>query len=312
MGVSTTTPTTRFTAMAPQPIKNRAGLRPQRPLRPSESCATRLSRGRRRREQQRTHPMAFASPVDEAIVNAPCGEQLGPLDVVDEARMLRDASFPIPADELIQLTKGLLAANNGADDPSLLAEDFQFVAPVVGPLGREEFASAFKSFKLKEAFSEWKTNAHHFRVDPFEPNRVWFTTRMTAVNTGPMMGDPTGIRVISPPQASSCRYDWSSMKHATKKSPSNAIQSNTIQCIRFNTSGKCDDLTVGYVMDRRQGNTGGLGAVFGILNAIGRPLPFPEARPYKRSWRFSLFVLVSRLAKWIRPKGKTVEAVKEA
>jgi len=271
--------------MAPQPIKNRAGLRPQRPLRPSESCATRLSRGRRRREQQRTHPMAFASPVDEAIVNAPCGEQLGPLDVVDEARMLRDASFPIPADELIQLTKGLLAANNGADDPSLLAEDFQFVAPVVGPLGREEFASAFKSFKLKEAFSEWKTNAHHFRVDPFEPNRVWFTTRMTAVNTGPMMGDPTGIRVISPPQASSCR---------------------------FNTSGKCDDLTVGYVMDRRQGNTGGLGAVFGILNAIGRPLPFPEARPYKRSWRFSLFVLVSRLAKWIRPKGKTVEAVKEA
>jgi hypothetical protein len=41
---------------------------------------------------------------------------------------------------------------------------------------------------------------------------------------------------------------------------------------------------VGYVIDRRAGNTGGLGALFGIMYAIGHPLPFPEAKPYRRSW----------------------------
>ena len=36
----------------------------------------------------------------------------------------------------------------------------------------------------------------------------------------------------------------------------------------------------GYVMDRRQGNTGGLGGLLGPFYAIGKPLPFPEAQPY--------------------------------
>jgi hypothetical protein len=37
----------------------------------------------------------------------------------------------------------------------------------------------------------------------------------------------------------------------------------------FNDDGECTQLTVGYVMDKQLGNTGGLGGVYGILYAIG-------------------------------------------
>lgn len=43
----------------------------------------------------------------------------------------------------------------------------------------------------------------------------------------------------------------------------------------FNADGKCTSFTGGYVMDRRVGNTQGLGAMFGILAAIGGPVLKP-------------------------------------
>ena len=40
-----------------------------------------------------------------------------------------------------------------------LAEDFQFVAPIIGPLDKEEFLRAFGSFKIKDAVPDLKDNA---------------------------------------------------------------------------------------------------------------------------------------------------------
>ena len=41
--------------------------------------------------------------------------------------------------------------------------------------------------------------------------------------------------------------------------------------------------TIGYVVDRSVGNTGGLGGVFGLFYACGVGLPFPEAQPWQPS-----------------------------
>ena len=49
-------------------------------------------------------------------------------------------------------------------------------------------------------------------------------------------------------------------------------------------------------MDKNQGNTGGLGGVFGILYAIGKPFPFPECQPWKPSWQYKAFQIFSRFA----------------
>ncbi len=46
----------------------------------------------------------------------------------------------------------------------------------------------------------------------------------------------------------------------------------------------------GYIMDRRVGNTKKMGALFGILAAIGGPIPEPETIPY------AFFILSNRLS----------------
>lgn len=195
----------------------------------------------------------------------------GQLDV--EATMA-GSTFPIEPTKLISLARDLLASEFGTKESSLasgLAEDFQFVAPIVGPLSKAEFLRAFGSFKLKEAFPDMKDNSW-FQVDPLEPNRVWFFSRATGTHTNTMhFARPipaTGRQFLSPPQA---------------------------QSMLFDDSGKCYTMTVGYCMDKRIGNTNGLGGVFGILYAIGKPLPFPEAKAsYNPSLRSEAFEHVAK------------------
>ena len=62
----------------------------------------------------------------------------------------------------------------GCDPKLLLADDFQFVAPIIGPLTRTEFVRAFGSFKVRDAFPDLKDNSV-FSVDPMEPNRYLST-----------------------------------------------------------------------------------------------------------------------------------------
>lgn len=178
-------------------------------------------------------------------------------------------------EDLLEKAKAVLGCEFGTAagaDHSVLAEDFQFVAPIVGPLSKAEFMGAFGSFKVKEAFPDLKDNSW-FQVDPLEPNRVWFFSRATGTQTGEMnFGTklaPTGKRVNMPPQA---------------------------QSMLFNEMGECYTLTVGYTMDKRIGNTEGLGGVFGIMKAIGKGLPFPEAqRLYNPSLRYEAFERVAKV-----------------
>ena len=44
-----------------------------------------------------------------------------------------------------------------------------------------------------------------------------------------------------------------------------------------------------------------MGGLFGQLFAIGKPLPFPEANPYKMSKRFKLF---NKVGAWMRKEKK--------
>eukprot|EP00586_Coscinodiscus_wailesii_P017557 CAMPEP_0172500554 /NCGR_PEP_ID=MMETSP1066-20121228/139999_1 /TAXON_ID=671091 /ORGANISM="Coscinodiscus wailesii, Strain CCMP2513" /LENGTH=829 /DNA_ID=CAMNT_0013274845 /DNA_START=125 /DNA_END=2611 /DNA_ORIENTATION=- len=160
---------------------------------------------------------------------------------------------PFPESVMVQLAKGVLAADNGASDPELLSEGFEFWGPLVGPIGKEEFVKAFGGFKLKEAFPDLETSYTNFRVDPFDPYRVWLDARGSGTDTGGLIGKPpTGQRYEGPAEAVS---------------------------ITFDDEGLCTRLTAGAVIDPSQGNTGGLGGVFGILYAIGNPLPGIAARP---------------------------------
>merc|ERR1719506_2795202 len=171
--------------------------------------------------------------------------------------------------ELLALLEGFTASEQGVQDDSLLAESFEFIAPVVGPLPKEDYLRAVRSFGFADAFSDRGDGIFGQAVDPVTPDCVWFMSRFQGTHTGTLAGvEPTNIKVQLPPTASS---------------------------VTFDANGKATKFTTGYVADRTQGNSGGLSALFGILYAIGKPLPFREAQPYKPSWRFRFFRVLGNL-----------------
>ena len=188
-------------------------------------------------------------------------------------------SSTLTPDEMILITKRYLIASQGlGGDPDMLADNFIFQGPVVGPLRKDEYTQAIGSVDFASAFPDYMAEFYGFHVDPFEVNtnspRVWYTARGRGVNKGPLLPfvpeeNGTGIEVVNPPQVCSITFDPKS-KLITR-------------------------YTIGYVVDREVGNTSGLGGLYGILYALGRPLPFPEAQPWKKSVQYTLFQKVGGL-----------------
>ncbi|KAL3823488.1 hypothetical protein ACHAXA_010248 [Cyclostephanos tholiformis] len=221
---------------------------------------------------------AFSAPSVIRSSMAPRGATLSSHEVLDNPMFIP----PPPAeegrhtpDELIAIAKRFLVDSNGlGGDPSLLAENFTFEGPVVGPLTKDAFVKAIGSVDFPRAFPNWIPQFYGFHVDPLEPmaNRVWYTARGRGINEGPLppfAPEGSGREVVNPPQVCSITID-----HDT---------------------GLITRYTIGYVVDRSVGNTGGLGGLYGILYAIGTPLPFPEARPWKKSWQYGVFQKIGAL-----------------
>lgn len=191
---------------------------------------------------------------------------------LDEDALFSASTFPISPMELIGRAKEVL--NPGIklgmeDGGDCLANNFEFVAAVVGPLGREEYIGALQSFQLEDKF-DITPNFYGFSVDPMQTNRVWFFNRQEAIQKDTFLGkEPTGEKLVLPPQT----YH-----------------------LDFNEQGQLVELGF-YTTDRRYGNTGGLGGAFAYFYGVGKPLPIPECQPYKPSKRFRLLNLLGRLGK---------------
>eukprot|EP00775_Hariotina_reticulata_P004521 gene4521-4773_t len=199
-----------------------------------------------------------------AVAQAPAGPADGGV------KRLGSHAIVLPGDALgVQPSDASFTSTNaGVHKCGKLAENFQFTAPFIGPLNQKEFAKTMDTLKLDEVFPDLAPRIYHLRVDPLQPNRVWFTTRPIGTHDGwlsanlPIPLSPTGKVVELPPQTSS---------------------------LTFNEQGQVVDFTMGYVMDRRIGNTGGLGGAFGFLYAIGCPFPYPEGKPWDSSWQQRMF-----------------------
>eukprot|EP00242_Pyramimonas_sp_CCMP2087_P016738 CAMPEP_0198208382 /NCGR_PEP_ID=MMETSP1445-20131203/11751_1 /TAXON_ID=36898 /ORGANISM="Pyramimonas sp., Strain CCMP2087" /LENGTH=342 /DNA_ID=CAMNT_0043881761 /DNA_START=144 /DNA_END=1169 /DNA_ORIENTATION=+ len=183
-------------------------------------------------------------------------------------------NFPLSFDTLIGLSKAVIDSQFGSCKPELLADDFEFKFPVV-ELNKARFVEAFGSFKLNEAFPDMTNEYYGFRADPHIPGRVWMDTQGKGTHTGNFGGPfsyikPTQKEVVLPPQALS---------------------------FTFNEEGLLKLFTGGYVIDRHMGNTGGLGGVFGIMHAIGKTLPFPDAQPVSVSMRYKFFLSLDQVAR---------------
>jgi hypothetical protein len=209
-----------------------------------------------------------ASEEDQDILSLPM--------FIDESDELgKRPTSALSPEDMIVIAKRFLASSGGlGGDPAMLSPSFTFEGPVVGPLGKKEFVDAIGSVDFGAAFPDFKSEFYGFHVDPFEGDRVWYTARGKGKNTGPLVpfvpnASGTGTMVVNPPQVCSITID-----HST---------------------GLISKYTIGYVVDRTVGNTGGLGGLYGILYALGRPLPFPEANPWKKSIQYDLFQKIGGL-----------------
>ena len=170
--------------------------------------------------------------------------------------------------------------NDGFHAPakaSLMADDFVWFGPIVGPLNKQDFLRTVDMFKVYEGFPDLKMHLAEFTRDPVEENRYWSILRLEGTNTEP--------------QASGTGFSYK---------PTNTKLDVGPQCVSvtFDAEGRVSRYTGGYVVDRTQGKTGMLGAMFAvtktvggfvpslrvakILNAIGARLKnFPKARSHR-------------------------------
>jgi hypothetical protein len=80
-------------------------------------------------------------------------------------------------------------------------------------------------------------------------------------------------------------------------------QSNTFDLVDFDANEQITEFGF-YTVDRRHGNTGGLGGAFGYFYGVGKPLPIPECRPYKPSLQFRFLNFVGRMGRKLIGKKK--------
>lgn len=220
---------------------------------------------------------------DAADIKVPTSTTLFPGEV-DMESSYATSTFPIRPTELIERARDVTmnpAIQTGTKDGgACLAPDFEFVAAVVGPIPREEYLEALQTFQLETSFNI-ASNFFGFTVDPIQTNRVWFFSRQVAKHIAPFMGaqpqftKDDGILTL-PPQ---------------------------VMHMDFNADGLVKEFGF-YTVDRRQGNTGGLGGAFGYFYGVGKPLPIPECQPYKPSFRFRSLQYIGKIAKMFSNKKK--------
>jgi hypothetical protein len=76
---------------------------------------------------------------------------------------------PFPETVMVQLCKGILAANMATEDATLLAKSFTYSTPSIGPVNKNTFLASFALLEFEGVDPRFS----HFRVDPYDPNVVW-------------------------------------------------------------------------------------------------------------------------------------------
>ena len=187
---------------------------------------------------------AFSAPAASAPLQS--GSSL--VGEVDYEALETANTFPHSPQTLIDRARTVLGPDvllGQKDDGACLSEKFEFVAAVVGPIGKDEYLGALANFKLEESF-DIAPNFYGFAVDPMQRNRVWFFNRQTAVHKANFLGadpkeDASENELTLPPQ---CYH------------------------IDFDEDLKMQEFGF-YTVDRRQGNTGGLGGAFAYMYGVG-------------------------------------------
>ena len=172
-------------------------------------------------------------------------------------RMVASVSSDLAGSEVVARRAALAAewiSNEGFYSPvkrEMMADDFVFMGPVVGPLNAVDYLGTLGVFRVYDAFPDVQVDMAPFTQDPHDDKRFWSVIRVTGTHTGALdLGDakipPSGKRMRVGPQAVS---------------------------VTFDDDDKVVRMTGGYIADVRDGETGDAGAMFAVMRAVGVPTP---------------------------------------
>ena len=127
-------------------------------------------------------------------------------------------SSELPGSEVVARRAALAAewiSNEGFYSPvkrEMMADDFVFMGPVVGPLNTVDYLGTLGVFRVYDAFPDVQVDMAPFTQDPHENKRFWSIIRVTGTHTGALdLGDakvpPSGKRMRVGPQAVSVTFN---------------------------------------------------------------------------------------------------------
>lgn len=138
----------------------------------------------------------------------------------------------------------------------MMAPDFVFMGPIVGPLNARDYLGTLNVFKVYDAFPDISVETAPFSQDPADPNRFWSIIRVSGTHTGPLN---VGTSVIP----------------ATGKQMRVGPQAVSVT---FDDDDRVSRMTGGYIADVRDGSTGDAGAMFAVMRSVGLPTPRPGGK----------------------------------
>jgi hypothetical protein len=157
---------------------------------------------------------------------------------------------PFPESVMIQLAKGILSSQMAYNDPTLLSDNFVYCTPIIGPIRKQEYIQKYAQQEFPVSLVQ--PNFLNFRVDPYDPVRVWVDVVLVSSSNS-----NRGNQFISPPQAMSFTFD---------------------------ENGYCTRVTSQAIIDPSVGTSaGGLGGVEGYQSHVGQASLGIYTRPISRS-----------------------------
>jgi len=152
-----------------------------------------------------------------------------------------------PTFDVLQKTIDFASGKTYESREPYFDEDYVFRGPIIGPITQQEVKRTQKGFQITDAYPDLETRPFGFSIDPDNPYRCYYMERWEGTNTGELQVGP----ITMPPT-------------------NNQVQIPThVMSINWTPQGKIIYAGLSSPLDRWEGTTKGVGAVFGLLDGGG-------------------------------------------
>jgi len=152
-----------------------------------------------------------------------------------------------PSFDVLQKTIDFANAKTYEGRAKFYDDDYVFRGTIVGPITADEVQRTQQGFQIQEAFPDLQTRPFGYTIDPDNPYRCYYFERWEGTNTG-------------------------NLKIGSLEFPATNEQVKLpthIMSVHWTPEGKIIYACLSSPLDRFEGTTQGVGAVFGLLKAAG-------------------------------------------